>query len=380
MKFQARQQGVTIVELMVALVLGIILTGGVVQIYLSTKNTHDITAGLSRMQESTRYSLDMMARDIRMAGYIPCGRPQTNATLVNSAGNYWWSGIFDQPIQGFEGGVSTFPADITSVANGRVATADALMVLRGGGKVAGVNFYNSASGRFVMQRNLGSGWGLEDGSLVIACDPYHAALFQAESYTVANPSHVIVSTGSSDEPGNCTTDLGDPGPLTCTSPGQSGTGYLFGNDAQLVDYKAVIYYVAESASGNDNSLYREYVYVVDTNQNVSTRAEELLEGVESMQLLYGVDQDVDGVAERYLKADAVDGIADGWSSVVTVRIGLLLASEDGLRSPLDIDTQTYRVANTTVGPESGSETVTHLEDRRKRYVSTTTVSIRNPNI
>ena len=379
MKIFKLQSGVTIVELMVALVLGLILMGGVLQIYMSTKRTHDVTEGLSRLQESTRYSLDMMARDIRMAGYIPCGQPQSNSTLINDAGNYWWSNIFTQPIQGFEGG-GAFPSSIPTVAQGRVANADALMVLRGGSKVAGINFYDSANNKFVMQRNLGNNWGVEDGSLMVACDPYHAALFQIQTHFSGNPSDIIVASSGSDVPGNCTTDLGDPAPATCSSSGQTGTNYPFGNDAQIVDYKAVIYYVAASASGDDNSLYREYVYVIDTNQNVSSRTEELLEGVDSMQLMYGVDVNpVDGIAERYLPADAVDGIPDGWASVVTVRIGLLLASGDGLRDSQDLDNNTYRVANELIGPAGGSETVTHAVDRRKRYVSSTTVSVRNPN-
>lgn len=364
-----KQSGFSVVELMVALVLGLILLGGVLQIYLSTKRTHDITEGLSRLQESTRFSLDMMARDIRMAGYVPCGRPQTMATLLNNASTFWWADIFDQPIQGFEGGGATLPNGVT--LNGKVAESDALLILRGGSKVAAVDVYNTAAGQFEMQRSLGSAW-VDDGTLMVACDPRHAAFFQVSNYSDGSPSTVTVSTGTN-TPGNCSTDLGDPAPSTCTSTGSTGTVYAFDDDAQLVDYKAVIYYVADSPSGDDHSLYREYL-LVDSSNNIDTRAEELLEGVDNMQLLYGIDQDDNDVAERYVQADVV---AD-WTQVVTVRIGLLLASGEGLRDALDVDT--YRVANTNIGPESGAETVTHAEDRRKRYVSSTTVSVRNPDI
>ena len=358
-----KQFGFTVVELMVALVLGLILLGGVLQIYLSTKRTHDITEGLSRLQESTRFSFDMMARDIRMAGYIPCGQPQTTASVVNNAATFWWSDIFARPIQGFEGGAS-LPSGVT--LNGHVDESDVLLILRGGSKVAAVEFYNSAANQFVMQRDLGPAW-VEEGSLMIACDPRHAAFFQAGDYTDGTPSNLEVSV-SGNSPGNCTTNLGETIPPACAGPNHS-----FGNDTQLVDYKAVIYYVASSPSGDDNSLYREYL-LVDGSNNIDTRAEELLEGVDNMQLLYGVDPNNDDIADQYVQADAV---AD-WSQVVTVRIGLLLASGDGLRSGSDVDTQTYRVANTLIGPASGSETVTHAEDRRKRYVSSATVSVRNP--
>ncbi len=362
-----QQSGFTVVELMVALVLGLILLAGILQIYLSTKRTHTITEGLSRLQESTRFSLDMMARDIRMAGFVPCGRPQTTATLVNDADTFWWSDIFEQPIQGFEGNVSAFPSGPNFT--GRVESADALLILRGGSKVAAVDSY--AAGTFQMQRSLGADW-VEDGTLMVACDPRHAAFFQAGNYSNGSPSSLSVSTGGN-LPGNCSTDLGDPAPATCSSAGQPGTNYSFGDDAQLVDYKAVIYYIADSPSGDDRSLYREYL-LVDGSSNIDTDPEELLQGVDNMQLMYGVDPDGNGVAERYIQANDVTD----WSQVVTVRIGLLLASGEGLRDAAEVDVETYRVANTLIGPESGSEAVTHAEDRRKRYVSSTTVSVRNP--
>ena len=362
-----QQIGFTIVELMVALVLGLLLMAGVLQIYLSTKRTYEVTEGLSRLQESTRFSLDMMARDIRMAGYVPCGRPQTTATLINNADALWWSDIFEQPLQGFEAGDPTLPNGVT--LNGRVPGSDALLILRGGSKVAAVNSY--VGDTFSMQRDLDADW-VEDGTLMIACDPRHAAFFQVEAYIDADPSTITVSSASN-LPGNCSAELGDPIPADCTSVGApGGTTYTFGDDAQLVDYKAVIYYVADSPSGDDHSLYREYV-LVDNSDNITSRSEELLEGVDNMQLLYGIDIDDNRVADRYLQADDVTD----WAEVVTVRVGLLLASRDGLRS---IDTETYIVANTTIGPESSAEAVTHAEDGRKRYVSSTTVSVRNPNI
>lgn len=366
-----QQGGFTIVELMVALVLGLILLGGVVQIYLSTKTTHKITEGLSRLQESTRFSLDMMARDIRMAGYIPCGQPQTTATLVINAATFWWSDIFQQPIQGFEGGAAVLPNGVT--LTNRVAGSDALLILRGGRNVAAINSYNNATAQFTMQRSLGPNW-VDSGTLMIACDPRHAAFFQVGNYTNANPfSNVMVST-SGNLPGNCTVDLGET-PGNCSGTGQTGDNYAFDDDAQLVDYKAVIYYVANSvAGGGDNSLFRINLLVDGSNNIITSNPEELLEGVDNMQLLYGLDgADANGVADHYVQANEVADWAN--VNVVTVRIGLLLASANGLRSE---DKDRYLVANTFIGPESGSDAVTHTEDGRKRYVSSTTVGVRNP--
>lgn len=359
-----KNKGFTVVELMVGVTLGLILLGSIVQVYLSTKQTYDFTNGLARVQESARYSLDLMSRDIRMAGYVPCGNTAVRANLLNNADAEWWSNFFERPLQGFEGGTDTFPGNL----NRRVETADALLVLRGGNNVAGVNFYDSANNQFIMQRDLENDW-IETGDLMLACDSQNTALFQAGELTSANPSRIEVSTGGQ-VPGNCSTQL-------ASQCGGTEVEYIFGNDAQLVNYEAVIYYIAERVEGsNDFSLYREYVFTADANQNTDTRAEELLEGVENMQLLYGFDQDTDGIANTYLQANEIAD--DDWGQVVSIRVSLLLASDEGART--DIDTQTYRVGDVEIGPAASGLEVTYPQDQRKRYVSNATVSIRNANI
>lgn len=350
-----RQKGLTVVELMVGLLLSLLLMGGMLQVYLGTRTTYEVTEGLSRLQENTRFSADMLARDIRMAGYVPCSQPQNTNSIVQAdvAAGDWWADLFNTPVRGFEGegGTSSFPAEVATDA---IAGSDAILILRGGNKVAGVNFFDSANNRFIMQRNLGAGW-IEDGSLMVACDSTNATLFQASGTQTSTVTQVSVADNTA-SPGNSTTNL----------------GYSFGNDAQLANYNAVIYYIVSSVSGDGLSLYRKYLNVASSASAVSNR-EELLEGVESMQLLYGIDSDGDGIANQYVKADDT-GFGGDWQSVVTVRVGLLFASENGLRAPGELDDKTYLVANTSIGAKGG---VTHAQDRRKRYVSSMTVSLRN---
>ena len=64
-----RQSGFTLVELMIAMVLGLILTSGVLQIYLSNKQAYRTNEALARIQEDSRLLSDMLGRKIRMAGY-----------------------------------------------------------------------------------------------------------------------------------------------------------------------------------------------------------------------------------------------------------------------------------------------------------------------
>jgi type IV pilus assembly protein PilW len=355
MKLSKSQQGLTIIELMIALLLSLLLIGGVVQVYLGTKSTYRVTEGLSRLQENTRFSTDMIARDIRMAGYIPCSQPQAQLNVIDS--NDWWTPLFTSPIRGFENGANPFPDDsVNEVLPG----SDSILILRGGSKVAAINFYDAANNEFIMQRDLGGDDWVESGSLMIACNSHQARLFQAGTVQSGDPTKVSVADGSlSETPGNTTTNL----------------NATFSNDSQLASYRAIAYYIANSNSGNGNSLYRRNLNVNGSMQNAPLR-EELIEGVDTMQLLYGLDVNDDGMADRYLEADNAN-ITGNWQDVVTVRVSLLFASEDGLRDADGFDENTYLVGNTSIAPEGTTGVPTHERDKRKRYVSSMTVSIRN---
>lgn len=64
------ERGFSIVELMIALLLGVILLGGVIQVFLSSRQTYSANEAMSRMQENGRFALEFIARSARLAGYI----------------------------------------------------------------------------------------------------------------------------------------------------------------------------------------------------------------------------------------------------------------------------------------------------------------------
>jgi len=66
------QKGLTLIEIMIALLIGAFLLGGVLQIFINTKQTNRMQEGLSRLQENGRFAMDFLAKDIRMAGYTEC--------------------------------------------------------------------------------------------------------------------------------------------------------------------------------------------------------------------------------------------------------------------------------------------------------------------
>ena len=60
------------VELMVALLLGILLTGGTIQVFVSNRATYAFNEGFARLQENGRFALDTLSYHARLAGYLGC--------------------------------------------------------------------------------------------------------------------------------------------------------------------------------------------------------------------------------------------------------------------------------------------------------------------
>ena len=65
---RAAQQGLSLVELMVAIALGLFLSWGAIQAFLSGKQTYSTQQALSRIQENARLVQDFLGFDIRSDG------------------------------------------------------------------------------------------------------------------------------------------------------------------------------------------------------------------------------------------------------------------------------------------------------------------------
>ena len=101
---------------MIAMLLGIFLIGGVVQIFLSSKQTYRMQENLSRIQENGRFAMDFIAQDIRMAGSLGCNSQTTITNTLNTPTAFLYD--FGNAIQGFDSTSSTVWAPIwTPVIN-----------------------------------------------------------------------------------------------------------------------------------------------------------------------------------------------------------------------------------------------------------------------
>lgn len=356
--------GVSMVELMVSMALGLLIVATIGYAYLASRQAFRTMESLSRMQENARFAFETMANDLRMAGFIGCPSGTVTNTLNDSSD---WD-LFGQPLFGFEGGAG-LPAEIS----GEVANRDAVTVLR----ADNANEYIVASHNPpAAQLQLTATHNIKQGEILVACDATHAAVFQMTNVNNNNTIDVIVhNSGNATAPGNYTKGFGIPpgasSPFnpwaSCQSdPAQAwcddtnGTAYTLTAGSRIFRLSAHTYYVGTNSAG-ESTLYRQKLGAA--GGNASSSAEELAEGVEDMQLTYGVDTSApaDGAVDAYVTAD---NVAD-WSKVLSVRITLLMT-----RSLSEINTtapQTYAYNGTTTVPS----------DRRFRKVFTTVIAVRN---
>jgi type IV pilus assembly protein PilW len=67
------QLGLTLIELMISITIGLVVVGAVTYVYVGSKGAYRGNESVARIQEAGRFALDSIARDIRRAGALGCG-------------------------------------------------------------------------------------------------------------------------------------------------------------------------------------------------------------------------------------------------------------------------------------------------------------------
>jgi len=272
----AAARGFTIVEFMVAIAIGLIVSMVVGQIFVGSRQSFSSQEDSARMQENMRAASIILVRTIRMAGYVSDpGRNSTDvfakasAPAITGAEDVTTSGLPSQttdPVKPTPSSPVTKPDTIT------------------------VRFQGS-----------GNGTGTADGTIV-----------------------------------DCA--------------------------GGAVDFNATAVNIfAVRAATKPDSTVSSSLYCSTDN---GTTWQELVPDVDNMQILYGVDTDADGAANRYQRITDVTS-ADQLDNVVSVRLWLLLRSPTATN--LTVGTTSY-----SLGGVDYSYT-----DRFVRRVLYTTINLRN---
>lgn len=356
MKHSARSQsGLTLIELMIAMVMGLFLLAGVLAVFVSSKQAYRTNDALARVQESGRFALEFLSRDIRNAGLSGCARTDRIANTLNNPGS-WWSNFEQGAIVGYAGDDDTFPARTGFGTNpaDRIAGTDAFLIRGGSSTFFSIVQHNPSAASF----QLNALNQIAPGSIVMVCDNRQASIFQV---TNANASNVTMvhNTGQA-TPGNCTQRLGFPAPAWPGGCGpQAGTLYSYGPDSSLVEFTAAAYYIGASSQGGGRSLYR-----VRLNGGAPAAPQELVEGIQDMRIVYGRDANGDRQVDGGTYVAPATIPANRWNEVVSVRLNLLAISAEERVTPA---AQTIAFAGANVA----------IPNNRLAQVFTSTVGLRN---
>ncbi len=361
----ARAAGFTLVELMVSLVVALVVMAGALRVFIGMRESFRLEDALSRMQENGRYAAEALATDARQAGFTGCITTINN--LLNTGDDNYVPALYDvtRPLTGFEftgtaigdtyavttlvpGGADTGDwADDTGTAlpdlleDAVLPGTDVLMVKRADQRLLATTTGNTAQNATTITMNVAVTSPLLNNAMVLVSDCVGADLFQNRG---ANNSDTLSrATG------------GSPGNINPAGAGNDFSHpYLPGMD--IYTYSATAYYIGTGASG-EPSLFRRRFPTGGTGA-----VEELVEGVENFQVLFGEDTGADRVADVYVEADNVTD----WARVVSLKVGFLMRTPQDSR--IDPDTATYNLLGTVIDP---------LNERRVRRVLTWTVALRN---
>ncbi|MCG3144043.1 MAG: hypothetical protein HONDAALG_01434 [Gammaproteobacteria bacterium] len=404
MTMQSRMQlGFSLVELMVAMAIGIFLMFGAVTVFTNSKRTYNENEISSRLQENLRFASEILTHDVRMAGYYGCANtdvPTTAASptklhsaipaaLITNANH-----ILDLTgggIEGWEGSTATaewLPSglDISAWITAPVASDTAMSAATFGAPIStgspdailirhagGVHWEVTAqmanlTSAVSIDNTPVNGVAVNTGDLVSVSNCNSADVFR-----VASQGSTSVTPVSGTK---VNTEYGEK--KTFTSDAGTTVEYA---TSRLSKFAPVAYYIGLGCMDPDTdsdtatcantgpALFRQ---IWDSSSGSVIR-QQLLAGIENMQITYGIDTSGDRVPDAYVRADDASlGTAANWDSqVVSVRIGLLARTE--LPRSLQPDTRVYTLNDTDLfGGAAPNDTHT-------RRLLVATVALRNTN-
>lgn len=282
------QAGVTLIELMVSLAIGMVIVLAVAMAYLAVRTTATATNAISRINEDGKLALDMLAREIQMAGFYPA--TVTNTLTPNVRGSYVniknsGQAAYEQGIFGCSG--SKFKPTTFTCGSAVTGESDSIIL----------NYFSLSSKTDIGTDNISVSrdcinGGLENDPVNVSrysADPKQP-MFVSNRFAIDATSYSQASSGAG---GNSTVKTISTGSLAC----------------------------------NGNGVKIE-----------STTYQPIFEGVAQMVIRYAVQDGSSGeIPQRFYSATQVTALPtidskNGWRRVSAVRVCLLMQSLTGGRN------------------------------------------------
>lgn len=403
------QRGFSLVELMVAMAIGIFLMFGAVTVFTNSKRTYNENEVSSRLQENLRFASEILTHDVRMAGYYGCANTDVPATaasptklhsaipagLITDANHI--IDISGGGIEGWEGSAATAEwhpsgVDISAWVSAPVASNAAMSAATFGAPVSTGN-----PDAILIRHAGGVHWEVTSqmASLTSAVSidntPVNGVAVNADdlvSVSNCNSADVFqvgnqVSTSVTPVSGTkLNTEYGEKKSFTS----DAGTAVDYAT-SRLSKFSPVAYYIGLGCMEPDTdsntatcantgpALFRQ---IWDSASGTVVR-QQLLAGIENMQITYGIDTSGDRVPDSYVRADdaSLGSLANWDTQVVSVRIGLLARTE--LPRSLQPDTLVYTAAQNRALNDTDLFGGVAPNDTHTRRMLLATVALRNTN-
>jgi len=347
-----RQRGITLIEILIALALGTVLIGGMINVLVGYKKTSAISEAMVEMQQSARFALEEIARDLRMAGFQGCvdletgsanmladDRPTNNLATTSITGSVISAGNQLQPAGPLN---FAFPgAPIVPVANSHLLT-----VQFGSPETHTIIPMATIRAPVVLENNT-AGFSKDDLVLISNCQV--ADVFQVSSALENTLNHDgEVNSGDSE---------------LSAQYGSGGEANL----PRVMRFESNVYYVANT--GRQNGAGDAVMALYKQSLPFSGPPIEIVEGVEVFLLRFGIRGEND-TSITFVGPESIAGLEE---RITSVQIGLLMQSIDRVYD--DNDNRIYQLAGQSINPGAGP--LTHAQDRRMRLAFNASVKVRN---
>lgn len=311
-------RGVSLIELMVALVIGLFMIGGAITVYLKARDTYATNDATARLQENARYAMSVIESDLRMANFwglnsrLDFVTANASAVLPTACGASWTTDV----TRLLDGSNNTFSASCAALGGGAQPDADMLIVRR-------------ASAQRISPQSATVATAYRNRVLIVSSRTA-AEIFVPKDIANAIPS------------GYATSDPAGAPPLADTRPLVVNAYYVSQDSSIAAGYPAL----------------RRKVLIAGP----AIGDEEVLPGVQDFQFQIGVDTTGDSNADVFVNP----GSMPAGGLAVSVRVWLMLRAAE--RDVAFSDTNSYSYADRTVNAPG---------DQYRRLLVSKTIQLRN---
>ena len=299
-------KGFSLVELMVAMVLGVIVIGGAISVYLASKRSLTEVEQVASLSENGRFALQLIGYSARHIGFYGGASPGD----IRSDGLGAVAGDCTDDAAAYDTDNSFFAIRATR-AEVRGCITDAMpytdvLVIKG---VATSPLYDADPEDPAAPR---------DGAISFPPGEWSSQ----QTYVITNSESGILLDGADTPP-----DVGE------------GSTFAL---AAAWPYRLQIYYIRDGATP---TLSRKVLAWDADTESMSIQTEDLVQGVENMRFRFGYDSKGDG--EVHTLANLTDvTIADAWNQVTSLQVFLLLASD--VIDPSYTNEKTYQLGDISI--------------------------------